>query len=310
MRYRELKGEKRKKHSTAKTLLRTNVAIGLVYQFITTFLNIKQQHVQGMYDDYEAANKLIHAHYKGLQDGTIPRGTPSPVPPLNNFSVEKQDVRVEKLEDVLEDLTVTGRPIHAASVLRQSAMSLNMLLGERDAMLQKLKAETNGGQLGFRQIAFMFALPVGKGADFTFQSNVRGIQGKTNKSIHFCRILYEDLYAHGKTARAAYTKKYRSQIPEITELSFDKGKAATLFPDRDEYKDWDESFVTRPRSPDIPLWRKVANHGVDGWNRLKSWVTGIHYKCLLGGTIVVTCMAVCVVAVFRLIEKNILLLMR
>ena len=106
--------------------MKTNVAIEFVFQFITAFVNLKEQYVRDMVARYDEARAIIQEYFEGVRSGAIPARTPPPgLPRFSLGTVERQEVRIEKLEDVvMEDLTVTGRPGHTVATLRQSAATL------------------------------------------------------------------------------------------------------------------------------------------------------------------------------------------
>jgi hypothetical protein len=88
-------------------------------------LNLKEQFVLEMVQQYETADRVVHAYENGVRNGTIPPGTPPPVlPPFNMSTMVQQHVPIDRVERIIMDeLSVIGRPRALVVALHQSILT-------------------------------------------------------------------------------------------------------------------------------------------------------------------------------------------
>ena len=122
----------------------TNSAIELAHVICSAHLNLKEQHVRGEWEAYQAKKSKVHAHHEALRKGTILPGTVLDIGQLDLRTLDVVRAKIEPLQAlVLSGLSVRGRPRPLVAILGQTMESLNSSIVAR-----KSDDRCNEGQQG------------------------------------------------------------------------------------------------------------------------------------------------------------------
>lgn len=234
----------------------TNAAIALAHTAFNTFVNAKEQHILELKTAYDAQKAAVVAHHNGLQEGAIPAGQVLIIG-LNMKTIDVLRVRLDRLEDaVMAKLSTSGRPVPLVATLGQTLETLNLCIRTRNDLIKQMLAFTGPEE---EKLKFMFGLPRNGGViDDTFGDLVRGAYSSTDDGIYFTWRLLRDLNEHGNVVRKRYLQEFRSPVPTISEVMFDKTREKGLLPDESKYEDWETAFIGRVQKTQGLRWRKLT----------------------------------------------------
>ena len=226
-----------------REVAQTYGAIALCAGIVGDYFNLKEQFVRDLYQRYTAQRTTAFAYIKGLNDGTIPPGTPLDVSIADLRRHEPVSVPIARLERYLiDDLSVSARPRMLVLKLAQSVEGLNTSFSKRNAMVETLIASSEPLAVKAR---FLFSLPQTDRIDEQFASNVDALYRQTDDCIQFGLMLYADLFRHGARKRGQYVRRFGNDIPRVQQASFDGPEAKGLLPPAEDYQTWVSNFVSR-----------------------------------------------------------------
>lgn len=268
----------RKRRELLQEVRNSNAAIELAQAICSTYLNLKEQHVRGMKESYDAQKAAVHAHHQGLEEGTIPAGTQLDVG-VDLNSLANPPVRADRLEDmVLGKLSVSARPRVMMAMLAQSIAQLADCMAQRNRLIASYKAVP--GPVNSAKIAFLFGLPRGDVIDTTFGDAVEALYKQTDDCIFFSRTLASDLTRHGVRARKDFTRRFRGEVPVVTKILWDEPERKGLFPPEKNYSTWLTGFRSRPRRTYGRRAEKLS-YGLRTLFRRSTVSRGLYWLCYM-----------------------------
>lgn len=222
----------------------SNASIEIAFGICNTCLSLKEQHVKALKERYEEQRAGVHAHDEGLENGTIPPGTPLYVGEIDLRSLDAVRVRIEKLESiVMEKLSVTGRPRPLVGVLLQSIASLNNSIRQRNEVVAWLK---NNDIPMDQRTRLMFGLKMPGGhIDHSYGDLIRGIYRQVDDCIYFSKLLCSDLSDHADECHREYKRRFRGRIPVGQQILWENAERKGLMPDPADYESWSRAFIRR-----------------------------------------------------------------
>ena len=202
-----------------------NAALALSFNITNTFVAIKKQHVQQLFEEYEA---LRMRHQTFPKDGSEfkvfmdLRELTAPFCPVN----ELRGIMLEKLSPSIKALM-------AVTPLVQSVEDISEVMRGRNAWIAQLRASKLND---VQKIAFYLGFEFAPGqTDIRYQSYMVAMKEKTDDCIMFPIIISKSLKIYGQELR----KRYGNDAPEI--ISGDFQKNAKYLPDLNNYKDWTDA---------------------------------------------------------------------
>ncbi len=157
-------------------------------------------------------------------------------------------------------------------MLTRTTEQLNEMIELRNDVLRRL-----GPMSDQERFARMFGLPVPGGIDNLYRDYVDGIHQYTDDSIHFARMVADDLCEYGKRVRKKYQdalpRRQRRDVMMVPVVYWTDGENAHLLPSKEKYSSWYTGFVSRvPRAKGRRfakawLWLRKAARKVFGRSR-------------------------------------------
>jgi len=255
-----------------KEIRNTNAAIVLAVHVCNTYLNLKEQHVRELNDNFEQHFSDFTSFEEVRRQGQLLPGAKFEL--LADFrTLPSVPISATALHDLIVDRTsVVGRPLALLHVLSQSVLSLNEMLGRRNDIIASIK---NGPPKPVSEIVpIYFGLPDANGhTDQTYPDFLRGIARQTDDCIQFSKYLQEDLVAHGRRQEQAYNLAFGEKAPTVTRVDWSGIEEKKLFPDESQYKNWVEMFVSVKEEPSRPIllrpikFARWARHQAASWLR-------------------------------------------
>ena len=102
---------------------------------------------------------------------------------LDLRSLDTPPVRIDRLEDIVVKLSVSGRPRPLLAILAQSITALNATIARWNKLIEDYKARP--GPVDAAKVAYLFGLPQGGGVDTTFGDTVQALYRQTDDCIFF-----------------------------------------------------------------------------------------------------------------------------
>lgn len=241
--------EKTKRRDELRTEIgHCNAVIELAGGICSTCLNVKEQHILPLKQSYDRQKELVHAYFRGLTDGTIPRGTVADVGPMDLRTLDTVRFRWAQLDSlVMEKLTVRGRARMLMPVLVQSLETLNSLIHERNERVAALKADDLPDK---RKIALLFALPFeDRSRDETYSDLMNGLSKTVDDCVYFSQLICKDVGWHGRGLRLEFVRKFRGDVESIQRMSFAEPELRGVMPSDADYPTWHTGFSSKvPRT--------------------------------------------------------------
>jgi len=232
----------------------TNAAVEQAYSVAMTCLNLKEQHIRDLWWRYRAQKAVVHAHDRGVRDGTI--ATPLNIGGLDLQGIGEVPVSSRRLEEtVTGKLSIAGRPRSLVAVLCQSINTLNEVIKSRNALVTAYRASNAPID---QKVAEVFGLPRDGIIDETFGTNVQALYKGTDDCIHFSKLLCTDLTVHGRVMRKEFLRRFRGEIPHVTEVIWDDIEKRDLLPSPGDYLNWETGFLR-------PAHRSYGRHRAKVW---------------------------------------------
>jgi hypothetical protein len=227
----------------------TNAAITLVFGVANTFLNVKMQHVQAMYENFnrdkeavlEAKKNHTPGNKKEFRFAADVRFLDPPKVPLP---------QLQKL--VFESINAPTRAISLIESLDRAVDTLNNFLTMRNDLIKEFK------DTGFSPAAY-FGLKVGDMSDERYASTIKAIYESTDDCIYFSKLLSEDLTKHGNKLKARVPRRFFGTAPNIVTADFSKAEA--YIPAASKYPSWQTAFVAPDPPFTLNFWRSIPPEG-------------------------------------------------
>ncbi len=231
-----------------------NSAESLCFSFVNTFLSVKKQLVNELYQAYvEGRNSYISA----LSDrsATSSDGKPREVTAHIDFRhlepIKLPNHLLEKL--VFEKIVVHGRAQAAALSYLRVSESLVRTFEVRNDLLEELKS-LKSDPATLARMYFGIALDSEAILDERYANVVLAIRKQTDDCIQFLMILSDDLTARGRKIKG-FLPEFMSCLPRIATADWSKVEPG-LLPDPAQYNDWLSGFHAR-RSRAEQIWKWV-----------------------------------------------------
>jgi nitrogen regulatory protein PII-like uncharacterized protein len=228
-----------------KEIRNTNAAITLVFGVANTFLNVKMQHVQAMYENFnkdreaalEAKKKFTPGDKKQFRFTADIRFQNPPKVPLP---------QLQKL--VFENIDAPTRAISLIESLDRSVDTLNSFLLMRNGLIEEFK------HTGLNPDAY-FGFKVGDMIDERYASTIKAIYDSTDECIYFSKLLSEDLTRHGNKLKARVPRRFFGTTPNIVTADFSKAQA--YIPSASKFPTWQTAFVAPDPPFTLNFWRTI-----------------------------------------------------
>jgi hypothetical protein len=219
-----------------KQIRSVNVAIDLASLIATVFLNLKEQHVRGMKQAYDAK-------YEEFKRRRVDR---RPYELAADFEVlAPVSVPVEQLQAIVfGELSFTaGRPIVLAPTLAEVVRTTNTIISERNRLIEEFRSNRRSDDMA-QLLSFYFGVPdAHNNIDKRYANTIEGLYSNTDHCIAFASMLIKDLGIQGEALKKRFDARFRKKAPMIHKPLFDKAQERGLMPDQKEYAAWDHMFV-------------------------------------------------------------------
>ncbi|MBN9544055.1 MAG: hypothetical protein J0I19_01175 [Alphaproteobacteria bacterium] len=216
----------------------TNNAIGLITNIMNIMLSLKGQHVKPITDRYEQS----FAEFFAIAIA------PNPPPPPRVFELQANFQIIAMPETMIGDVQrviiekVTRSTFAQMLVgsLQRSLAALARTLDLRTQIIMNMRQVPQPAQ-----ILYYFGLRDGTGnQDDTFPDTLTAMKAHVDEGIYYSELLIEILGKHGKALRKVYGRR----APIIVKTDNSDPRFAQLWPDRSQFKDFEEQF----RAPEKP----------------------------------------------------------
>ena len=241
--------EKAKKRDGLLQELRTCChAIEMAHNVGNTYIELKRQHVKALKELYDTQRAEVHALHAANAAGALPPGLQVHIA-FESDLMNPVRTRAAYLESlVLEKMSAPVRPRSISVMLTRATEQLNETIELRNQVLSRLSQMSHQ-----ERFARMFGLPVPAGVDNLYRDYVDGIHQYTDDSIHFARMVGEDLYEYGKRVRKEYQdalpRRQRRDVMMVPVVYWTDEENAHLLPSKEKYTSWYTGFVYRiPRT--------------------------------------------------------------
>lgn len=225
-----------------RELRNTNAATMVGFSIVNAALALKSQHVQPMFEKFQADKTSLSEFKAELSAGRIPQGTQFPfVADLRSFPAPI--VPIETLKTlVFEKISAQGRALALVSVIEQSLVGLHAAVGHRDALCRRFQS---GAILSEQIPYYYFGLPLTSGTNQEYPDLVTTIHEYVDDLAFFAALLCEDLNSHGEVVRTAFTEKFGKKAPKSAAADFSGPRKSGLLPPNKNYADWLKAFATK-----------------------------------------------------------------
>lgn len=224
-----------------KELRAVNAANTLVFSLVNAYLNLKIQHVAGMWKKFEtdkaAAEKARATNTEVKLDLDLQTLAPPPV--------SMTDIK----HIVLHSTTPPTRALALLDVLERTIIQLNGFLTKRNVLLETMKAQ--GGFDPYRY----YGLRRGNVVDQTFETTLAGILSHTNECIYFGTNLAIELCEHGQALKAKLPKGMPVNV-----VTPDFSPAAQHIPPATDFPGWEKANFKKREEllpPGLNFWRSI-----------------------------------------------------
>jgi len=208
-------------------------SITLTYGITSLFLNMKEQHVRRMQEQYAETCIAEKQFQIAKHQGFVPADTTFQF--VADLSVlEPPPLNVEALSKLVLEHTQSQRAVVFLTLLTQSMENVATILKKRTALIAELKALPSN-----MKVSKYLALPDEDGnVDARFSGQIAELGSAVDSSIYFSMRLSDILIAYGKRlAKNAKQKNLRVPSPY-----FDKAAKAGLLPDSADFKDHEDQL--------------------------------------------------------------------
>ena len=221
-----------------------NAAHDLSFAVSDRSLQLKSQHVRALAATFREQQAGVRAHYEGLANGTIPRGTQLIVPHVDLVVIEALRVPIERLEEiVLEKVAAGGKISQRVITLAGCIESINDTIRGRNALAE---AYNRGEVAENEKVARLFGLPLRDGSvDVMFSELTLGLLKQVDNCIYFSSRLCQELEERGKRVRERCPKRFRQGAPRMSSCNFKQPAADGLMPNAAEFAEWERAFILR-----------------------------------------------------------------
>lgn len=228
-----------------RELRNTNAGIMVGFSIVNAALALKKQHVQPMYEQFEAHRVDLAKFNADRAAGQLSKGAQFPfIADLRSFPAPL--VPIETLKDlVFEKITAQGRALALVSVIEQSLVGLRDAIARREGLIQQFK----GGAISNEQVPFYyFGLPLPTGTNQEYPDLIQAIHEYLDNLAFFAALLCKDLVAHGESVRMALTKRFGKEAPKVATVDFSGPTKAGLLPPEEPYADWLKGFGNQDKT--------------------------------------------------------------
>jgi hypothetical protein len=232
--------KRRVREQLLKEINQTNAAIELSHTICSSYLNLKEQHVRGVWEDYQRKREQVHDLHERQRHGAMaPRTVPTIQ--LDQRTLDVVRAKIEHLEGlVLGELSLRGRPRPLVAILSQTRDSLNNSITLRNQLIVSARTLDDNAK-----VAFYFGLPTEGGVDDTFGNVLEAVHRQTDDCIYFSWRLCEDLTRHGKRVREQFGRRFKGPVSRIQTVLWTDVVAKGLLPPLGAYRSWEEGFLER-----------------------------------------------------------------
>ncbi len=230
-----------------KEIRNTNAAITLSVGICNSAVNMKQQNIKSLKEDFMTARAELLEIRQKYQPGVIQGDSELhkfnfkfdlralPMPQLPTETLQKQ---------IFEKLSVGNRPLSAVVSLIESTTLLREAIEKRNQLIEQYTAES-----AFKDPLFYlryFGLSYSEDpVDLVYPNLVDAIYSYADDAIFFSHLLCDDLSESGRELSAEFKKNFGKGAPPVNKANFEKPLTAGLLPGNEAYADWLNGFVKK-----------------------------------------------------------------
>lgn len=235
----------------------TGAAAILVYGMVSRHLEMKQQNIKELRDQFFQERERFGAFLKAREAGNVP---PAQIFEYNlyNFTFRASHAPTEQIAKLVFEQTTLPASIFLATHTMLSAYhALNGCLEDRNELSREVAAVQAAGQKfsPFRYFGFQEKDTV----DLRFKFNVENIYSQNDDVIAFGIAIADRLYEHANGKREGLRKRFKVDGPVISQLTFDHIKE--YLPPKGNYTDAFKMFqaddAAQPKAIQS-FWQRVA----------------------------------------------------
>lgn len=217
----------------------TNTATMLAFGICNSLLSVKRQHVKPLKEIFETQKAALLDHKQKRDSGQISKDSEF------YFTADMQTLSLPPLPveilqaQVLEKMSIEGRPISLATTLGQTIHSLRSSLELRNQLIESYRAKEGVSPAEY------FGLPLTGQINEMYPASIRAIYTQTDDGIFFSHLLCHDMIDHGNRIVELFKKNFKKGAPTISKLDFSKAEQLGLMPNAEDYADWSAAFLKR-----------------------------------------------------------------
>jgi hypothetical protein len=242
-------GDRAKERQELRAEIRhTNAAIVVASSICSGGLALKNQVTRDIYETYTKCRTDFEEYLQGSR-----RAGQQPANGLYEFRADLRSLPMPLLPiDVLRELlyekiSATGRPLALVAALAGSISSLSEFIQNRHRLIEGFKQMPDDRRSRLLP-ALYFGLQYQEGhVSEEFRDTVEALHRFNDDIIFFSNLLCEDLMAHGDRVVERYRKVAKVKEEVIHRVDYSDARKLGLMPDRTNYRDWFDGFVTTPR---------------------------------------------------------------
>ncbi len=226
----------------------TNKAIQIAAHICNSVLNLKNQHVRPLKNEFDRIRLSLIERRQQNNSGIF------------EFMADFQTLTpisfpAQTLASIVHDkISVAGRPFSLVSTLLSSTEQLTYTIMSRNNIIIEFKSKADKSNEALAR--FYLGLPGSdRHVDNTYPDLVEALYSITDDCIFFSKLLSEDLTLHGNRTRKRFITQFRGEAPRVIEVSYEKMEDRGLFPPESNYSTWMTGFVEKA----LPLtkWQRA-----------------------------------------------------
>lgn len=225
-------------------LRNTNAGIAIAFGICNSFLAIKRQYIRELKKQFDSQKTELISFLQKQETGEVSRDS------VFNFLADLRTLQFQSFPNdilrtiVFERLSLTGRPLNLIEAIVQTTQCLNESIRYRNNLLEDYKVRFAKENKEF--IYLYFGLPYGNNrVNRDYSDLINAIYNQTNDGIFFSQLLCGDLHKHGNQLMEEFRKKFKKDVPSVSEVDFRTVIAEGLMPDEKDYDDWTKAFATK-----------------------------------------------------------------
>ena len=224
-------------------LRNTNAGIAIALGICNSFLAINKQYIIDL-KKFDCQKDELISFLQRQETGEVSRDS------VFNFMADLRTLQFQSFPNdilrtiVFERLSLTGKPLNLIEVIVQTTQCLNESIRYRNNLLENYKVRFANENKEF--IYLYFGLPYANNrVNRDYSDLINAIYNQTNDGIFFSQLLCRDLHKHGNQLMEEFRKKFKKDVPSVSEVDFRTVIAEGLMPNEKDYDDWTKAFSTK-----------------------------------------------------------------